>query len=591
MFVTYSMFEDAAEFKEFAYYMKHVLSLDIRDYIEDPHEDELKRIQRRYRNRNYTQTSTYEETRENVSKIFGRWKYLKKHGEPESHFPWIPKPLVKKSLGEVFVDDLERYCGNLLIRDRCVSCVVLGHCSKENPCISVLLQNPPAKTDTLPVEEDEESRPSMKTLEIWMFFESMQRKGYRTDINIEDLNLPDEEAQDNDQKLEQPSQKVHSQYMHEQLQQLIQLQKQQLEFEQQLQKQLEIQHQRESVTSEDTRLEASNSSDTDSSSESESDEDSAEESTDQRDQNKDQHPVASVLLTPPVSNEPIVNNGLRDTSEPLENTKLYYEVKNRVNQTSSCEQIITGQTTNFCLNDHSYYQNQPPHNLECLGIQTPSESEDDEIDVVNPCTQKERSTVKQRRCPSNVSPRSNQRTQQQATIAATSDECNVETPARRPRGRPPTNPNRKRKVETESAQQPTAKRPCQRRRKPRASRKHSSDEEAEDRRSMHNNMERQRRVDLRNHFEDLRLELPEKENIKMSKVNILKEAYRYCIKLMVQSRTLKMKLAQEQKNYIRMKAKFQNLVKLAKISESQRSRILTLITSQTSQVLQEPQVA
>lgn len=63
---------------------------------------------------------------------------------------------------------------------------------------------------------------------------------------------------------------------------------------------------------------------------------------------------------------------------------------------------------------------------------------------------------------------------------------------------------------------------------------HNSDSEPEpsEKRSMHNNMERQRRIDLRNAFEDLRMLVPEvscKE--KAAKVAILREAAQYCSKL------------------------------------------------------------
>lgn len=60
---------------------------------------------------------------------------------------------------------------------------------------------------------------------------------------------------------------------------------------------------------------------------------------------------------------------------------------------------------------------------------------------------------------------------------------------------------------------------------------HSSDSEAEpsEKRSLHNNMERQRRIDLRNAFEDLRLLVPQvaKKN-RAAKVVILREAAVYC---------------------------------------------------------------
>lgn len=59
-----------------------------------------------------------------------------------------------------------------------------------------------------------------------------------------------------------------------------------------------------------------------------------------------------------------------------------------------------------------------------------------------------------------------------------------------------------------------------------------SEPEPSEKRNMHNNMERQRRIDLRNAFEDLRMLVPEvscKE--KAAKVAILREAAQYCYQL------------------------------------------------------------
>lgn len=59
-----------------------------------------------------------------------------------------------------------------------------------------------------------------------------------------------------------------------------------------------------------------------------------------------------------------------------------------------------------------------------------------------------------------------------------------------------------------------------------------SDLEPLEKRSMHNNMERQRRVDLRNAFEDLRVLVPEvSSRERAAKVVILREASLYCNKL------------------------------------------------------------
>lgn len=118
----------------------------------------------------------------------------------------------------------------------------------------------------------------------------------------------------------------------------------------------------------------------------------------------------------------------------------------------------------------------------------------------------------------------------------------------RPRGRPPSNPARKRTAQTE---QKPAKRARQRTYTRRsnpvrcmttpsppmkmntsassASRSSSEDELDTEKRSLHNNMERQRRIELRNAFEELRILVPAIESKeKAPKVAILRQAAMYC---------------------------------------------------------------
>jgi len=53
-----------------------------------------------------------------------------------------------------------------------------------------------------------------------------------------------------------------------------------------------------------------------------------------------------------------------------------------------------------------------------------------------------------------------------------------------------------------------------------------------EKRNLHNNMERQRRIGLKNLFEDLKAEIPSlKDKERAPKVNILREAASYCTKL------------------------------------------------------------
>jgi len=69
----------------------------------------------------------------------------------------------------------------------------------------------------------------------------------------------------------------------------------------------------------------------------------------------------------------------------------------------------------------------------------------------------------------------------------------------------------------------------------------SSDSEVEscERRSLHNNLERQRRIDLRNAFEELRVLIPETaDNEKAAKVAILNYGAQYCSEVQTEERKL-----------------------------------------------------
>lgn len=98
--------------------------------------------------------------------------------------------------------------------------------------------------------------------------------------------------------------------------------------------------------------------------------------------------------------------------------------------------------------------------------------------------------------------------------------------------------------------------------KRRAGYMHNSDSEPEpsEKRSMHNNMERQRRIDLRNAFEDLRLLVPEvscKE--KAAKVAILREAAQYCNKLGIISANMIKQKVEMKRQQERLRARVSQL--------------------------------
>lgn len=218
------------------------------------------------------------------------------------------------------------------------------------------------------------------------------------------------------------------------------------------------------------------------------------------------------------------------------------------------------------LSDHCYHLNQPAvtQRLEHLGVQTPSESEE-EIDVVSyekPCRQ----TVVLPTMPS-IEVESKFQTTVVKTI--------LKEKLSRPRGRPPLASNaRKRSApssttstttsssitstttsSSSSSSSPSSNETTKRSKRSKSHQKRnkyndiddiplaptngikcippsrsSSDSEPDtEKRSLHNNMERQRRIDLRKAFEDLRLMVPGvKSNEKAPKVSILRQAASYC---------------------------------------------------------------
>lgn len=197
----------------------------------------------------------------------------------------------------------------------------------------------------------------------------------------------------------------------------------------------------------------------------------------------------------------------------------------------------------YTLSDHSYHLNQPvvSKKLEHLGVQTPSDSEE-EIDVVSyekPCRQ---TTV----LPTFPSPADQQ--QFQLTVKTA-----FKQKPSRPRGRPPLAANARKRAApppppavAQPAKRPRRSKTHQKRSKysdiddiplpptngikciP-PSRSSSDDEPDTEKRSLHNNMERQRRVDLRKAFEDLRKMVPGvTNNEKAPKVAILRQAAAYC---------------------------------------------------------------
>lgn len=231
---------------------------------------------------------------------------------------------------------------------------------------------------------------------------------------------------------------------------------------------------------------------------------------------------------------------------------------------------------NHFFNDHSYHLSKDVSST-IPGNLTPSDSED-EIDVVSVCGEKSSSrSSSQSALPSNPSARERHAMQQTMASAMKRSSYNA-APSTYPSylsGRQPSGKlarmqaerqrqrERKRRAqERDESSEEDMVRPTKKRAKlhhaykpvrrggaasSSSSSSHnfskvsSSDSEPDscEKRSLHNNMERQRRVDLRNAFEDLRVVVPElSNNARAAKVVILKEASHFCRQLTYDSKSL-----------------------------------------------------
>ncbi|XP_023013030.2 uncharacterized protein [Leptinotarsa decemlineata] len=203
--------------------------------------------------------------------------------------------------------------------------------------------------------------------------------------------------------------------------------------------------------------------------------------------------------------------------------------------------------------DHSYHkggQNSAMRLAE-FGIDTPSDSEE-EIDVVS-VVDKMQFQNKVFSLPNNPTTIDRQHIQRRMATAisrrsAATQGIKTILPMRKPVRKPvETTPPTKRRAAAEPLPR-GAKRSRQYRTTTanstpykRRAYGHSSDSDQEpsEKRNLHNNMERQRRIDLRNAFEDLRVLVPEvSKKERAAKVVILREAAQYCDNLTTISNNL-----------------------------------------------------
>lgn len=184
--------------------------------------------------------------------------------------------------------------------------------------------------------------------------------------------------------------------------------------------------------------------------------------------------------------------------------------------------------------DHSYHKGKySATGLAAFGIDTPSDSEE-EIDVVNVIEKIQVNNKSVLSFPNNPSTRDRQQIQRRMATAISKKRMPPQAlktimPVRKMS--PPESPAIKKKPAPRGGKRSKQCKPSTSSAYRRRNYGQSSDEEPEtsEKRSLHNNMERQRRIDLRNAFEDLRVLVPEvSKKERAAKVVILREAASYC---------------------------------------------------------------
>ncbi|KAB0792557.1 hypothetical protein PPYR_14516 [Photinus pyralis] len=218
--------------------------------------------------------------------------------------------------------------------------------------------------------------------------------------------------------------------------------------------------------------------------------------------------------------------------------------------------------------DHSYHKDKNASmRITNLGIDTPSDSEE-EIDVVS-------INEKQNMCigrtsfalPTNPSSRDKQQLQRKVASAITGKHITTKHGLKMiPAVRKCTSMSKKRLSETARGVKRTKQHymtsPYKRRNVSQQANNSSDSEPELEKRSLHNNMERQRRIDLRNSFEDLRMLVPEvSSRERAAKVVILREAALYCDHLGDASESMQRKVVELRRRQEQLRARVSQLRK------------------------------
>lgn len=218
-----------------------------------------------------------------------------------------------------------------------------------------------------------------------------------------------------------------------------------------------------------------------------------------------------------------------DSEETSEESSEEEEDEDEEQQQSTSYTMVYRQPVHYAYeNDHSYHKDKNASmRVANLGIETPSDSEEEEIDVVS--VDKKFSVNNRIACSLPTNPSKSDRRHLQRTMKTAINNPRM-LPAKRPQPSPSYTPTKRRIAQTSAARAPRQYRinrtPYRRKNYGNSS---ESDTEPSEKRSLHNNMERQRRIDLRNAFEDLRKLVPEVlKKERAPKVVILREAAKYC---------------------------------------------------------------
>ncbi|KAL6262242.1 hypothetical protein P5V15_007337 [Pogonomyrmex californicus] len=178
---------------------------------------------------------------------------------------------------------------------------------------------------------------------------------------------------------------------------------------------------------------------------------------------------------------------------------------------------------------------------------------EEEIDVISPSRICERQTIIHQM-------------QRDASVLL----ANTMISARRGRGRPPGRNSAKRKritgqMSSLSVSSPVTsilKRGRPQKNTKRSSKNRNENQEQKEKRKLHNRMERQRRIDLKNEFNQLRKRIPIiANNEKASKVSILNNARDYILQLISTSVSFDPEIEELKKRQESLKMKIQELIK------------------------------